>query len=101
MLTLLYAAGGCDLCTPFLPAGCSELKDAYGTAVDTQPLGTKHGRRAKRTERALAAQFEIGDPTRRRVEEILAAQQEDADGAAAEEEAAAAAAAVAAEEEQI
>jgi hypothetical protein len=77
-------------------AVCREQKDAYGQAYDMQALGTKHGRRAKRTERALAAQLEIGDPTKRRVEEILAARQEEADGGAVVEEEAAAAATAAA-----
>ena len=56
---------------------CREQKDAYGQAYEGQVLETKHGRRAKRTERALTAH---GDPTRRRVEEILAARQEEVDG---------------------
>lgn len=68
-----------------------EVKDAFGAAVEAHGPGTKHGRRGKRTERAMAAQLEIGDPTRRRVEEILAAQQEDADGGAGDEEPAGAA----------
>lgn len=70
---------------------CREHKDAFGQAADLHGPGTKHGRRAKRTERAVAAQLEMGDPTRRRVDEILAAHQEEApEGIVGEEEAAAA-----------
>lgn len=60
--------------------------DAFVPALDTSATGTKHGRRAKKTERARAAQIEIGDPTKRRVDEILSARLDETDAAAVEEE---------------